>query len=146
MTRTLSLSYCSGLVLGLAVAIVAANLQQKESASFTVLPTSSTGVHRVVESVTFLVTVNDTWETGGCLETVKTPPIRPDTPWNESQSITVGKCDHGPLTYTLTHIGKKTTTLQMHCTIDIDMNESTSWPPLLGSAHTVFYKEGGYTP
>ena len=64
-----------------------------------------------MESVVFLVTVNDTWwpaeQRGGtCLETVKTPPIPPNRPWNESESITVGKCDHGPLTYTLTNISE----------------------------------------
>lgn len=56
-----------------------------------------------VVSVTFLVTVNDTWypdEYGTtCLQTVKTPPLRPNMPYNESQPIQVGKCDHGPLTY-----------------------------------------------
>ena len=58
-----------------------------------------------VVSVTFLVTVNDTWYPDEynttCLQTVKTPPLRPNTPYNESQPIQVGKCDHGPLTYTI---------------------------------------------
>jgi len=57
-------------------------------------------------SITFLLTVNDTWypdEHPGktCLHTVKTPPIKPDVPWNESVNIAVGECDHGPLTYTI---------------------------------------------
>ena len=53
--------------------------------------------------MTFLLTVNDTWypdwynET--CLQTVKTPPIQPNTSWNKSLDIKVGKCDHGPLTF-----------------------------------------------
>lgn len=60
----------------------------------------------VVASVTFLLTVNDTWypdeynET--CLQTVKTPPIRPNGKWNESRSIQVGKCDYGALTFQVT--------------------------------------------
>ena len=109
-----SLSLCSGLVLALTVSVVAANLRQKEGTPSVALSavlkrSENTDLHGEVESVTFLVTVNDTWwtwEQGGCLKTVKTPPIRPDTPWNESQSITVGKCDHGPLTFTLTHISE----------------------------------------
>ncbi|KAK3096669.1 hypothetical protein FSP39_002250 [Pinctada imbricata] len=35
----------------------------------------------------------------GCLATVKTPFIEPDTPWNKSENIMVGGCDNGPLTY-----------------------------------------------
>ena len=57
-------------------------------------------------AITFLLTVNDTWypnEYPGktCLHTVKTPPIKPGIPWNESVDIVVGECDHGPLTYTI---------------------------------------------
>lgn len=57
-------------------------------------------------AIVFLLTVNDTWypnEYPGktCLHTVKTPPIKPDIPWNESVNIAVGECDHGPLTYTI---------------------------------------------
>ena len=57
-------------------------------------------------AIVFLLTVNDTWypnEYPGktCLRTVKTPPIKPDIPWNESVNIAVGECDHGPLTYTI---------------------------------------------
>jgi len=58
-----------------------------------------------VVSVTFLVTVNDTWYpqeyNTTCLQTVKSPPIRPDVSINETQSIQVGNCDRGPLTYTI---------------------------------------------
>lgn len=57
-------------------------------------------------AITFLLTVNDTWypnEYPGktCLHTVKTPPIKPNIPWNESVNIAVGECDRGPLTYTI---------------------------------------------
>ena len=54
---------------------------------------------RDVISLTFLVCVNDTW--GNCITTVKTPPIKPNTPWNKSENIMVGDCDHGPLLYTV---------------------------------------------
>ena len=58
-----------------------------------------------VVSVTFLVTVNDTWYpqeyNTTCLQTVKTPPLWPDVSINETQSIQVGNCDRGPLTYTI---------------------------------------------
>ena len=53
--------------------------------------------------MTFLLTVNDTWYpeeyNKTCLQTVKTPPLQPNTSWNESQSIDVGGCDYGPLTF-----------------------------------------------
>jgi len=55
--------------------------------------------------MTFLVTVNDTWYpqeyNTTCLQTVKSPPLWPDVSINETQSIQVGNCDHGPLTYTI---------------------------------------------
>ena len=58
-----------------------------------------------VASVTFLVTVNDRWYpqeyNTTCLQTVKTTPLRPDVSINKTQSIQVGNCDRGPLTYTI---------------------------------------------
>lgn len=38
------------------------------------------------------------------METVKTPPIAPNGKWNKSEKIFVGKCDQGPLTYTVQEI------------------------------------------
>ncbi len=62
-----------------------------------------------VTSVTFLLTVNDTWYPDEyhkkCLQTVKTPPLQPDQQWNKTKSIAVGVCDHGPLLYTVTDEG-----------------------------------------
>ncbi len=62
-----------------------------------------------VTSVTFLLTVNDTWYPDEyhkkCLQTVKTPPLQPNQQWNKTQSIAVGVCDHGPLLYTITDEG-----------------------------------------
>ena len=65
-----------------------------------------------VLSVTFLLTVNDTWYPDEdpnhklCILTVKTPPLKPDQKWNESEKIQVGECDSGPLTYTVTDEGR----------------------------------------
>lgn len=58
-----------------------------------------------VASITFLVSVNDTWypsEYGKqCLKTVKSPPLQPNRSWNDSVTIHVGNCDYGPLIYTV---------------------------------------------
>lgn len=53
-----------------------------------------------VLSVTFLISINNTEQ--GCMYTTKSPAIPPDLPYNKSQSFSVGNCDHGPLTYTIT--------------------------------------------
>lgn len=58
-----------------------------------------------VISMTFLICVNDTW--GNCIATVKTPDIKPNTPWNKSENILVGNCDHGPLIYNVQQEGGK---------------------------------------
>ncbi|XP_021359269.1 uncharacterized protein LOC110454209 [Mizuhopecten yessoensis] len=52
-----------------------------------------------VRSVTFLVTVNDTWDPNGCIATVKTPPLKPNVKYNHTEQIHVGSCDHGPLDF-----------------------------------------------
>ena len=66
-----------------------------------------------VFSVTFLLTVNDTWYPDDyphkkCILTVKTPPLKPDQKWNESERIHVGECDQGPLIYSVTDEGRST--------------------------------------
>lgn len=59
-----------------------------------------------VSSITFLVTVNDTWKwdppisNDTCMVTIKTNSIAPNTPRNKSENIMVGNCDNGPLVYT----------------------------------------------
>ena len=60
---------------------------------------------RDIISLTFLVCVNDTW--GNCITTVRTPPIKPNTPWNKSENIVVGDCDNGPLLYTVQQVKGK---------------------------------------
>ncbi len=69
------------------------------------VPAESRGLPAVT-SVTFLLTVNDTWYPDeyhkNCLQTVKTPPLRPNQQRNKTQSIDVGVCDQGPLIYTAT--------------------------------------------
>lgn len=47
--------------------------------------------------MTFLVSVNLTW--GDCIATAKTPALKPNQSWNETETVTVGHCDKGRLTY-----------------------------------------------
>ncbi len=56
-------------------------------------------------SLTFLISVNDSW--GDCIATVKTYPIRSNTPLNKSQNIQVGNCDNGPLEFRVTQDGSE---------------------------------------
>ena len=62
-----------------------------------------------VDSVTFLVTVNDTWYPDEfnktCMATVKTPALQPGVKYNNTMQIHVGDCDHGPLMFTLSDDG-----------------------------------------
>lgn len=62
-----------------------------------------------VNSVTFLVTVNDTWYPDEynktCMATVRTPGLQPGVKYNETMQIQVGECDHGPLMFTLSDDG-----------------------------------------
>ena len=73
-------------------------------------PTVTDSPDKVI-SVTFLLTVNDTWYPGEyhkkCIQTVKTPPLKPNQKWNESVNILVGECDHGPLTYMVSDEGTR---------------------------------------
>lgn len=62
-----------------------------------------------IASITFLVTVNDTYEwippfdnsSYACMVTVKTIPLSPDTPMNKTASFTLGNCDNGSLVFTI---------------------------------------------
>ena len=62
-----------------------------------------------VDSVTFLVTVNDTWYPDEynktCMATVRSPALQPGVKYNETMQIHVGECDHGPLMFTLSEDG-----------------------------------------
>ena len=62
-----------------------------------------------VDSVTFLVTVNDTWYPDEynktCMATVKSPALQPGVKYNNTMQIYVGECDHGPLMFTLSDDG-----------------------------------------
>ena len=70
--------------------------------------TASNGAFKV-DSVTFLVTVNDTWYPDEfnktCMATVKTPALQPGVKYNDTMQIHVGDCDHGPLMFTLSDDG-----------------------------------------
>ena len=63
-------------------------------------PPSQVGASSIETSLTFLVSVNDSW--GDCLATVKTLLINSDTPLNKSDRIQVGNCDSGPLVFHVT--------------------------------------------
>ena len=62
-----------------------------------------------VDSVTFLVTVNDTWYpveyNKTCMATVRSPALKPGVKYNETMQIHVEECDHGPLMFTLSDDG-----------------------------------------
>ncbi|XP_066267528.1 uncharacterized protein [Branchiostoma lanceolatum] len=51
--------------------------------------------------VRFIVTVNDTWDPNGCIATTSTGKLVPNKKYNETETIRVGSCDHGPLVYTV---------------------------------------------
>ena len=74
-------------------------------------PSVTSGSHEKfkVTSVTFLVTVNDTWYPDEynktCMATVKTPGLQPGVKYNDTMQIHVGDCDHGPLMFTLSDDG-----------------------------------------
>lgn len=86
-----------------------------------------------VASITFLVTVNDTWkwdppiENGTCMVTVKTYPIYPNTSLNKSENIMVGDCDNGPLIYTVNSDGqeKASVYLTFHSSVIEDASPPT---------------------
>eukprot|EP00058_Branchiostoma_floridae_P013211 XP_002598699.1 hypothetical protein BRAFLDRAFT_95815 [Branchiostoma floridae] len=54
-----------------------------------------------VRWVRFVVTVNDTWNPDGCIATIATGRLKPNKGYNETEPLTVGSCDHGPLVYTV---------------------------------------------
>ncbi|XP_069136862.1 uncharacterized protein [Argopecten irradians] len=51
-----------------------------------------------ISQVSLLVTVNDTWDTSGCIRTIKTPPI---TLGKRFSNIEVGTCDYGGITVSM---------------------------------------------
>ncbi|KAJ8304673.1 hypothetical protein KUTeg_018256 [Tegillarca granosa] len=53
---------------------------------------AGTRVPRNVNSIRFLVSVNDTW--GPCIATVATPPLKPGVKHNFTEAIHVADCDH----------------------------------------------------
>ena len=54
--------------------------------------------------MSFLVSVNLTW--GECIATAKTPALKPNQSWNETEMIAVGHCDKGRLTYKISEEGE----------------------------------------
>ena len=80
--------------------------------------------------MTFLICVNDTW--GDCIATVKTPEIKPNTPWNKSDNILVGNCDHGPLIYKVQREGGRGLSDRYQSSADLSLSLSLS----LSHTHT----------
>lgn len=86
-----------------------------------------------VGSITFLVTVNDTWkwnppiDNDTCMVTVKTNALYPDTPLNKTENIVVGDCDSGPLVFTVNSDGKDKASvyLTFHSSVVLDASPPT---------------------
>ncbi|XP_060066495.1 uncharacterized protein LOC132546795 [Ylistrum balloti] len=55
-----------------------------------------------ISTISLLVTVNDTWDPRGCIETIKTPPI---TLGKRFHNIEVGTCDYGAITVSMVKAG-----------------------------------------
>ena len=85
-----------------------------------------------MESVSFLITVNDTWKydppisNDTCLVTIKTYPISPDMPRKKSENIQIGDCDNGPLVYNVNGHGKKSSIfLTFYSSVILDASPPT---------------------
>lgn len=82
-----------------------------------------------VTSITFLVTVNDTWKwdppiyNDTCMVTVKTNPLYPNTPRNKSENIMVGSCDNGPLMFSVN--SASSVFLTFHSSVILDASPPT---------------------
>lgn len=80
-------------------------------------------------SITFLVTVNDSWKwdppisNDTCMVTVKTDPLYPKTPLNKSEPVMVGSCDNGPLVYNINSDGA--VFLTFHSSVILDASPPT---------------------
>ncbi|XP_033749410.1 uncharacterized protein LOC117334081 [Pecten maximus] len=55
-----------------------------------------------ISQLSLLVTVNDTWDPSGCIETIKTPPL---TLGKRFGKIEVGTCDYGAITVSMMKAG-----------------------------------------
>lgn len=92
-------------------------------------------------SITFLVTVNDSWKwdppisNDTCMVTVKTDPLYPKTPLNKSEPVMVGSCDNGPLVYNINSDGAVFLTFHSSVILDASpyLHHSLEWE--LPAAH-----------
>ena len=85
-----------------------------------------------VQTVSFLITVNDTWKydpplyNDTCMVTIRTNPLYPDTPLNKSENIMVGECDNGPMVYTISGQGQKSSIfLTFYSSVILDASPPT---------------------
>ncbi|XP_033750899.1 uncharacterized protein LOC117335088 [Pecten maximus] len=81
-----------------------------------------------VRSVTFLVTVNDTWDPNGCIATVKSPPLRPNVKYNYTEQINVGTCDHGPLDFRVSTLNDSVNAATIHLVFHSSVVEDADPP------------------
>ncbi|XP_076472001.1 uncharacterized protein LOC143301527 [Babylonia areolata] len=86
--------------------------------------------------IRFLVTVNDTWDPDGCMETVATPFLQGGK--KNGQSIRVGRCDHGPLVFTVQQgssdgVSKMNVFLTFHSSVIEDASPPTCNIPWNGT-------------
>ncbi|XP_069136863.1 uncharacterized protein [Argopecten irradians] len=81
-----------------------------------------------VQTVTFLVTVNDTWDPSGCISTVKTPPLKPNVRYNHSQQIQVGSCDHGPIDFRVSALNDSINAATIHVVFHSSVVEDADPP------------------
>ncbi|CAH1265387.1 Hypp3174 [Branchiostoma lanceolatum] len=89
-----------------------------------------------VRWVRFIVTVNDTWDPDGCIATIATGKLIPNKKYNETEQITVGSCDHGPLVYTVAPgqaPNKMAVDLTFHSSVVLDASPPTCRIPWNGT-------------
>ncbi|XP_066284275.1 uncharacterized protein [Branchiostoma lanceolatum] len=89
-----------------------------------------------VRWVKFIVTVNDTWDPDGCIATIATGKLIPNKKYNETEQITVGSCDHGPLVYTVAPgqaPNKMSVDLTFHSSVVLDASPPTCRIPWNGT-------------
>lgn len=91
-----------------------------------------------LDTLTFLVAVNDTW--GSCITTVRSPPLPPNQTRDKAPHIMVGQCDNGPLTYTVHKGGPAgyTIDLTFYSSVIEDASPPTctiNWPGGFGAPH-----------
>ncbi|XP_067655926.1 uncharacterized protein [Haliotis asinina] len=76
----------------------------------------------------FLVTVNDTWDENGCIDTIATPMLLSGVKYNLSDAFSVGSCDRGPLRFNVQKLQGQRTSMQVDLTFYSSVIEDASPP------------------